>query len=160
MESTKEIIYFNRVSNQSGVLNGLNENSKSQESIVKHELIKVRKNNSKSIDNIFKLIIDYLTILTLMKRYKECQKMINSALTLAKDNIVIANIYRISGTILFLMGKDKNKMKKEYLYAKDLYRKDGCILGEAICEAAVGYSEFLDSKKINYYANFLINYLS
>lgn len=146
MKSTKDCIYFKKDSNQSGMLTGLNENSKSQESIIKNDLLKARKKNSIKIENIFKLIIDYLTILTLMKRYKECQKMINSALALAKDSIVIANIYRISATILFLMGKDKSKMKKEYLHAKDLFRKDGCILGEAICEAAIGYSEFLDSK--------------
>ena len=83
----------------------------------------------------------YCSILFLLRRYGECEKIIEHGETLytnLKDKLASANFKKLKACLNWIK-KDFEGSVKEFTSALDEFRNLGCLLGTAVCEAALGY---------------------
>ena len=105
---------------------------------------------------INKILIYYSSTLFLLRRYNECNKMINHGLQLSdkmNDKLAFANFKRISGSVQYIK-KNFQQALKEFLEAEDIFKEIGCSLGVSIAEAAIGYIKYCEGETC---FDFLIN---
>lgn len=101
---------------------------------------------NKKISQINKILIYYSSTLFLLRRYNECNKMINHGLQLAEktsDKLAYANFKRISGSVQYIK-KNFQQALKEFIDAEETYKEIGCSLGISISEAAIGFIKYLE----------------
>lgn len=105
---------------------------------------------------INKILIYYSSTLFLLRRYNECNKMINHGLQLSdkmNDKLAFANFKRISGSVQYIK-KNFQQALREFLEAEDIFKEIGCSLGISIAEAAIGYIKYCEGETNS---DFLIN---
>ena len=89
----------------------------------------------------------YCSILFLLLRFDECGKVIVQGLKLttqieSRDKVGEANLHKLNGCLNWIKTNYEDSLK-DFIQAYDLFEESACILGQAICEAAIGYLSFL-----------------
>lgn len=100
---------------------------------------------------INRLIIYYVSILFLLRRYVEAIKMLKYGLRIAdinNDILAKANYYRILGVVGHLK-KHYTKSLEDFQRARDLFSRVNCYIGVAISEAAMGYVKFSENSQLS-----------
>ncbi len=94
------------------------------------------------------LVVYYITNLFVIKKASFCEKYIEYGVYLAvKKNMymVTANLIRLKGCIL--LARHRNTQARQYFQlALEMYALEGCGLGAASCEGAVGYIKYLQQE--------------
>jgi len=95
----------------------------------------------KTMLSVSHLAVLYCSTLFLLRRFNECEKFVSQGIDLCKinkDKLGEANFLKLKGCINWIK-KNFQSSFKDFSDALDLFRKTGCSLGQAICDAAIGY---------------------
>jgi len=95
----------------------------------------------KTMLSVCHLAVLYCSTLFLLRRFNECEKFVGQGIELCrinKDKLGEANFLKLKGCINWIK-KNFQSSFKDFSDALDLFRKTGCALGQAICDAAIGY---------------------
>jgi len=95
----------------------------------------------KTMLSVCHLAVLYCSTLFLLRRFNECEKFVGQGIELCrinKDKLGEANFLKLKGCINWIK-KNFQSSFKDFSDALDLFRKTGCSLGQAICDAAIGY---------------------